>query len=103
MQEQARKYAANNGGSASLSLLSSGVVIPPAGGSTSSDVWSSSIAIAHGSHARSLVSVMYQTLLNLQPPEVPSFEAIDNVGNLFRRVIREIKDAIYINCVTTAL
>ncbi|KAM0911556.1 hypothetical protein ACQ4PT_013384 [Festuca glaucescens] len=102
MDEQAMQHALNNGGTASLPLLPSGVVILPDGASPVPAVCSSSSAISLTSNTGSLVSVMYQTLLNGQEPEETSLEAIDNAGNLLCRVIKNIKDAVHASKVITA-
>ncbi|CAM0946207.1 unnamed protein product [Alopecurus aequalis] len=98
MDEQSLQHAMNNGGPAAFSVLPSGVVILPDGASPASAACSSSTAVTHGGNAGSLVSVIYQTLLNKEP----SYETIDNVGNLLCRVIRRIKDAVHANSVAGA-
>ncbi|KAM0902751.1 hypothetical protein ACQ4PT_019050 [Festuca glaucescens] len=102
MDEQAMQHALNNGGTAPLPLLPSGVVILPDGASPVPAVCSSNSAISLTSNTGSLVSVMYQTLLNGQEPEETSLEAIDNAGNLLCRVIKNIKDAVHASKVITA-
>ena len=102
MHQQAMQNATNNGGAASLSLLPSGVIVLPDGASPVSAACSSSTAVGHRSNTGSLVTVMYQTLLNGQSLEVPSRETIDNAGNLLCRVIWKIKDAVHADSVTAA-
>jgi hypothetical protein len=44
---------------------------------------------------------MYQKLLNIEELEETSLEAIDNARNLLCRVIKNIKDVIHANNVTS--
>jgi hypothetical protein len=92
------EHAMNNGGTASLSLVPSGLVILPDGASPAPAASSSSSTAAiNGSNTGSFVTVTYQTPLNGEAQEGPSLETIDNAGNLLCRVIRKIKDAVHAN------
>uniref|UniRef100_A0ACD5YS49 Uncharacterized protein n=1 Tax=Avena sativa TaxID=4498 RepID=A0ACD5YS49_AVESA len=94
LDEQSLQHAMNNGGTASLSLLPSGLVILPDCASPVSAACSSSAAV----NAGCFVSAIYQTQLNVQPPEELFFEdARNNAGNLLCRVISKIKDAVHAN------
>uniref|UniRef100_A0ACD5YP32 Uncharacterized protein n=1 Tax=Avena sativa TaxID=4498 RepID=A0ACD5YP32_AVESA len=102
--EQRMQHAMNNGGTASLSLVPSGLIILPDGASPVSAAadTSSSTAVGHTSNTGSIISFMYQTLLNGQAQNDPSLEAIDDVGNMLCRVIGKIKDAVHASSVFAA-
>jgi hypothetical protein len=99
--EQAMPHAMNNGVTAPLSLLPSGLVILPDGASPIHATCSSSTIVNLTCNIGLLISHVPDTT-EWQELEETSLEAIDNAGNLPNCVINNTKDAIHANNMITA-